>query len=60
MILPVDFYRRPTLDVARDLIGKVVVYTSKQGAAAGAIVEVEAYIGEADPACHAAAYCWTP
>ncbi len=55
MILPVDFYRRPTLDVARDLIGKVVVYTSKQGAAAGAIVEVEAYIGEDDPACHAAA-----
>lgn len=54
MILPVDFYRRPTLDVARDLIGKVLVYKAKQGVAAGAIVEVEAYIGEDDPACHAA------
>lgn len=55
MILPVDFYRRPTLEVARDLIGKVLVYKSNHRAAAGAIVEVEAYIGEDDPACHAAA-----
>jgi DNA-3-methyladenine glycosylase len=54
VILPVDFYARPTLDVARDLIGKVLIYKSKQGTAAGAIVEVEAYIGEEDPACHAA------
>lgn len=54
MILPVDFYARPTLDVARDLIGKVVVYKSKAGLTAGAIVEAEAYIGEDDPACHAA------
>ena len=54
MILPLDFYRRPTLDVARDLIGKVVVYRAKAGTAAGAIVEAEAYIGEDDPACHAA------
>jgi DNA-3-methyladenine glycosylase len=55
VILPVDFYRRPTLDVARDLIGKVLVYKSEEGTTAGAIVEVEAYIGEDDPACHAAA-----
>ena len=54
MILPVDFYARPTLDVARDLIGKVLVCRSKPGATAGCIVEVEAYIGEDDPACHAA------
>ncbi len=54
MILRVDFYARATLEVARDLIGKVLVYRSQPGTTAGRIVEVEAYIGEDDPACHAA------
>ena len=49
-----EFYARPTLDVARDLIGKVLVHFSTSGPTAGAIVEVEAYIGESDAACHAA------
>ena len=55
VILPRGFYARPTLEVARR--------SDRQGArardaraarAAGVIVEVEAYIGESDPACHAA------
>lgn len=54
--LPCSFYARPTLDVAQDLLGKLLVRFEADGSLTTAIlVEVEAYIGEDDLACHARA-----
>lgn len=48
-----DFFHRPCLEVARDLVGKVLVRRTEQGEICLRISETEAYCGEADTACHA-------
>jgi DNA-3-methyladenine glycosylase len=51
--LPSSFYDRPTLTVARELLGCELWVRKGRSVCAGRLVEVEAYIGEEDPACHA-------
>jgi DNA-3-methyladenine glycosylase len=50
--LPREFYARDTIRVARALLGCVLESRVHGRRAAGRIVEVEAYIGEHDPADH--------
>ncbi len=52
-ILQTPFYSRSTILVAIDLLGKILSHKTSRGILAGKIVEVEAYLGEIDPACHA-------
>lgn len=51
--LPDDFYLRPCLDVARDLLGKILIHRQRGQVLALELVEVEAYLGDDDPASHA-------
>jgi DNA-3-methyladenine glycosylase len=53
--LPTDFYDRDTEIVARELLGAVLECHSSEGIVSARIVETEAYLGEHDLACHAAA-----
>jgi DNA-3-methyladenine glycosylase len=54
-ILSRDFYDRDTEIVSRELLGAVLECDTEAGRASGVIVETEAYVGEHDAACHAAA-----
>lgn len=51
--LPQKFYLRPTLEVARELVGKILVRRYRGSVLSGTIVEVEAYHGFDDQASHA-------
>jgi DNA-3-methyladenine glycosylase len=52
--LPREFFARPTLEVAPELLGCVLVTTRRGVITAGRIVEVEAYLDARDQASHAA------
>ena len=51
--LTYSFFHRPCLEVARDLVGKVLVHQTDTGVLRLRISETEAYCGEEDTACHA-------
>jgi DNA-3-methyladenine glycosylase len=51
--MPRSFYQQTTIDVAQQLLGKLLVREHPDGLTLGRIVETEAYIGAQDLACHA-------
>lgn len=52
-VLPKSFFERDTAKVARELLGKVLVHSAREGTTSGKIVETEAYYGKGDPASRA-------
>lgn len=50
--LQLEFYQKSSLELAKQLIGKLLLKQTEQGVAGGFIVETEAYAGPMDRAAH--------
>ena len=53
MLIPRNFFARPSVEVAPDLLGSVLEHETADGLVAVELTEVEAYAGRSDPASHA-------
>jgi DNA-3-methyladenine glycosylase len=53
VLIPRDFFARPSVEVAPDLLGCVLEHKTADGLVAVELTEVEAYAGRSDPASHA-------
>ena len=51
--LTTDFFSRDTIEVGKDLLGRYLLKKTEKGDMIGKIIEVEAYLGPNDKACHA-------
>lgn len=47
-----SYFKGRCIDIAKDLVGKLLLCRRPRGVSGGIIVETEAYLGEKDPACH--------
>jgi DNA-3-methyladenine glycosylase len=54
--LSTEFFSRDTIEVGKDLLGRYLIKSTKKGDLIGKIVEVEAYFGPNDKACHSYNY----
>ena len=54
--LSTEFFSRDTIEVGKDLLGRYLIKSTEKGDLIGKIVEVEAYFGPNDKACHAYNY----
>ncbi len=52
MLIDRSFFQRDVVEVARQLLGMLLVREDERGRQSGIIVEVEAYLGAQDPAAH--------